>query len=193
MKGRVIGLALPLIQILPQQQKHESGDLCAASHTPFYNTINKSGVMNLLVTSSSFSCFRLHPASRQHCHCDCTLIRQWSLWQDQDIGEIQRGTRDWVPVPMLKTPGLEWWLMGNQFDRGQCRCLFDKRSLWITVGGCGGAFVPRKFNSIYFPTPSCCKGQHCNLALACIVSSSRSWIESMLWMSVCSGGSCRDS
>lgn len=76
--------AYSVILILPQQQNHVSVDLWAPSHTLFYNTINKSGVMNLLVTSSSFSSLRLlHPTSPQHCFC--TLIRQWSLWQHQYI------------------------------------------------------------------------------------------------------------
>lgn len=79
-------LAYSVILILPQQQNHVSVDLWAPSHTLFYNTINKSGVMNLLVTSSSFSSLRLlHPTSPQYWFCDCTLIRQWSLWQHQYI------------------------------------------------------------------------------------------------------------
>lgn len=107
------------IQMPPQQQSR--WPLCR-SHTLFYNTINKSGVMNLLVTSCSCSSLRLQRrSSPQRCLCDCTLIRRWSLWQHQCIWEIHRGASDGVPVPAFKTPGLEWWLMGNQFDRGHCR------------------------------------------------------------------------
>lgn len=48
-------LAYSLIQHLPRQPSRVSADLWAPSHTLFYNTINKSGVMNSLVTRSSFS------------------------------------------------------------------------------------------------------------------------------------------
>lgn len=125
LRVKTLPLAYSVIQIFSQRQKIvRVDDLCAASHTLFYNTINKSGVMNLLVTSSSFSSLGLlKPTARQHRLCDFTLIRQWSLWQDQYIWEIHRGTGDWMLVPILKTPRLEWWLMGNWFDRGQCHCV----------------------------------------------------------------------
>lgn len=83
--------AYSLIQHLPQQPSRVSADLWAPSHTLFNNTINKSGVMNSLVTHSSSSCTlqlsRLTTAPPLSLHFNKTME---CLAASVHLGKLQR-------------------------------------------------------------------------------------------------------